>query len=66
MEGNDPAGEEIDIDEVMRITGKSRATIMRWKAQKKLTTRTAVREFKQRQTRVLFLKEEILALAGKT
>lgn len=66
MKTDDPASEEIDIDEAMRITGKSRATLMRWKREKGLTTRTAIQEYTQRQSRVLFRRDEIEALTGKT
>ena len=58
------ANDEIDIDEAMRLTGKSRATLMRWKDEKSLTTRTTVRVHTQRQRRLLFLRSEIEALAG--
>lgn len=63
MTTDNPANDEIDIDEAMRLTGKSRATLMRWK--KTLTTRTEVREFTQRQPRIVFLRSEIEQLAGE-
>lgn len=58
------SAEEIDITEAMRITGKSRETLMRWKRQGKLTARTEDREYAQRQRRVLFRKDEVERLAG--
>jgi len=60
-----PADDEIDIDEAMRLSGKSRATLMRWKRDARLTTRTGVRELTQRQRRLFFLRSEIEALAGE-
>lgn len=54
--------DEIDINEAMRLTGKSRATLMRWKRDKKLTTRTDIREYRQRQRRLMFRRSEIEAL----
>lgn len=65
MQNDSPASEEIDITEAMRITGKSRRTLMRWKEEKGLTARTEVKEFTQRQRRVLFRREEIEKLAGQ-
>lgn len=64
MTHDSPASEEIDITEAMRITGKSRETLMRWKRQGKVTTRTEDREYAQRQRRVLFRRAEIEQLAG--
>jgi predicted DNA-binding transcriptional regulator AlpA len=58
------APDEIDIDEVMRLTGKSRSTIMRWKRDKELTTRTEVRIHQQHQRRLLFRRSEIEPLVG--
>lgn len=66
MTNDSSAGEEIDITEAMRITGKSRETLMRWKRQGKVTSRTEDREYAQRQRRVLFRKDEIERLAGQT
>lgn len=60
------ANEELDIDEVMRLTGKSKPTIMRWKREGKLTARTEMREFKQKQPRLVFLRSEVERLAGET
>jgi predicted DNA-binding transcriptional regulator AlpA len=54
--------DEIDINEAMQITGKSRATLMRWKREKGLTTRTDIREYRQRQRRLMFRRSEIEAL----
>lgn len=65
MTHDSSAGDEIDIDEAMRLTGKSRETLMRWKRQGKLTARTEDREYAQRQRRVLFRREEIERLAGQ-
>ena len=65
MENESPTNDEIDIDEAMRLTGKSRATLMRWKEDKNLTTRTTVRVHTQRQRRLLFLRSEIEALTGE-
>lgn len=59
-----PTSDEIDITEAMRITGKSRETLMRWKRQGKVTTRTEEREYAQRQRRVLFQRDEIERLGG--
>jgi hypothetical protein len=65
MTADSSAGEEIDITEAMQITGKSRETLMRWKRQGKLTTRTEDRTYAQRQRRVLFRKDEIERMAGQ-
>ena len=59
-----PANDEIDIDEAMWITGRSRSTLMRWIKEKHLTTHTQVREFTQRQPRIIFRRSEIEPLAG--
>jgi predicted DNA-binding transcriptional regulator AlpA len=59
-----PANDEIDIDEAMRITGKSRSTLMRWIKEKNLTTHTQLREFTQKQPRIIFRRSEIESLAG--
>jgi len=59
-----PANDEIDIDEAMRITGRSRSTLMRWIKEKNLTTHTQLREFTQKQPRVMFRRSEIISLAG--
>ena len=64
MTNDSPAGEEITIDEAMKLTGRSRDTLMRWKARGKVKARTVETEYTQRQKRVLFLRSEIEALAG--
>lgn len=56
--------DEIDITEAIRMSGKSRETLMRYKRTGKLTARTEEREYRQRQRRVLFRRSEIEALAG--
>lgn len=65
MQQNTPGSDEIEIDEVMRLTGKSRDTIMRWKRKGKLTARTEMREFTQRQARIVFSRSEVEALTGE-
>lgn len=65
MTNDPPTNDEIDITEAIRLSGKSRATLMRRKRDKQLTTRTDVREHTQRQRRLLFLRSEIEALAGE-
>jgi predicted DNA-binding transcriptional regulator AlpA len=64
MTNENPADDEIDIDEAMRITGRSRSTLMRWIREKKLTAHTQLRDFTQRQPRVMFRRSEIESLAG--
>lgn len=64
MQQNTPNSDEIEIDEVMRLTGKSRDTIMRWKRDGKIKARTEMREFTQRQPRIVFSRSDIEALIG--
>jgi hypothetical protein len=64
LTNDSPASEEITIDEAMALTGKSRDTLMRWKARGKVTARTVETEYTQRQRRILFRRSEIEALAG--
>ncbi len=59
-----PASDEIDIDEAMRLTGRTRDTLMRWKANGKVTARVVSAPVVQRQRRILFRRSEIEALAG--
>ncbi|MBK9711582.1 MAG: hypothetical protein IPO81_09700 [Kouleothrix sp.] len=56
--------EEIDITEAMRLSGLSRETLMRRKRAGTLHARTVEQEYRQRQRRVLFRRDEIEALAG--
>lgn len=60
-----PASDEITIDEAMRITGRKRDTLMRWKAAGKVTARVVAAPITQRQRRILFRRSEIESLAGK-
>jgi hypothetical protein len=64
MQNETPASDEIDITEAIRITGKSRETLMRWKRLGKLKSRTEEREYTQRQRRVLFRWSDVERLAG--
>lgn len=57
--------DEIDITEAMRLTGKSRETLMRWKRTGKLTGRIVEQQYTQRQRRVLFRRDEIERLIGE-
>lgn len=52
--------EWIDIDEAIRLTGKSKRTLMRWKLTKKVQARTIDQEFVQRQRRTVFNKSDVL------
>lgn len=60
-----PADEEITIDEAMRLTGRTRDTLMRWKKAGKVAARTVDAEYMQRQRRILFRRSEIESIAGK-
>lgn len=63
----EPTAEEIDITEAMRLTGKTRDTLMRWKKIGKVRARTVVTEYTQRQRRLLFQRSDIEKLAeGKS
>lgn len=64
MQNEHPASDEIDITEAMRITGKTRDAIMRWKRAGKINARVELRERTQRQRRILFQRSEIEKLAG--
>lgn len=57
------AEEWIDIDEAMRLTGKSRRTLMRWKKENQVEARTVDQEFVQRQRRTEFRKADIMKAA---
>jgi len=57
--------EWIDIDEARELTGKSRETLMRWKAQQAVAARTENEKFTQRQRRVLFKKSDLLRKIGE-
>jgi hypothetical protein len=59
-----PAADEVDITEAMRITGKTRDTLMRWKRDGKVTARVETRTRTQRQRRILFLRSDIEKAAG--
>jgi NAD(P)H-hydrate repair Nnr-like enzyme with NAD(P)H-hydrate epimerase domain len=63
--GLSSADEEIDIAEAMRISGRTRDTLMRWKRAGKVAARTVETEYTQRQRRVLFRRSEIEALAAE-
>lgn len=65
MSEDRPVSEEIDITEAMRMTGKSRETLMRWKRAGKVTARIEERQYTQRQRRVLFRRDEIQKLMGQ-
>ena len=61
---HDPgATDEIDITEAMRLSGLSRRTLMRYKETGRLKGRVETRSTTQRQRRVLFVRDEIEALA---
>lgn len=60
-----PASDEVTIDEAMRISGRKRDTLMRWKRDKKLTARIVDADVTQRQRRILFRRSEVESLAGK-
>lgn len=53
--------EWVDIDEAMRLTGASRRTLMRWRADGKVKATTREREFTQRQRRILFKRSDLLS-----
>lgn len=59
-----PATDEIDITEAMRLTGKTRDTLMRWKRDGKVSARVETRTHTQRQRRILFLRSDIEKVAG--
>lgn len=65
MMDDSPISDEIDITEAMRITGKSRETLMRWKRAGKITGRIVEQQYTQRQRRVLFRRDEIERLIGE-
>lgn len=66
MTTDSPASdEEITIDEAMRLTGKSRAALMKLKERGKLTARVVLIEQRQHNRKVLFHRSEIEALAGR-
>lgn len=65
MSEESPADEEITIDEAMRLTGRTRDTLMRWKATGKVTARVVTAPITQRQRRILFHRSEIERVAGK-
>ncbi len=52
--------EWITIDEAKRLTGKSRATLMRLSAKRLVETRTVEQPFTQPQKRILFRKSELI------
>jgi hypothetical protein len=58
------SSDEITIEEAMQISGRARDTLMRWKRDKKLTTRIIEATITRRQRRILFRRSEIEALAG--
>jgi hypothetical protein len=49
----------------MQISGRARDTLMRWKRDKKLTTRIIEATITRRQRRILFRRSEVEALAGQ-
>lgn len=53
------AEEWIDIDEAVKLTGRSRRTLMRWKKERKVAARTVDQEFVQRQRRTEFSKGDL-------
>ena len=61
-----PTGDEIDIDEAVKLTGLRRETLMRYKRDGKLSGRVALVEQTQRNRKLLFPRSEILKLAGET
>ena len=56
--------EWIDIDAARALTGRTRDTLMRWKRDKPIATRTEDATFTQRQKRVLFRKADLLKAIG--
>jgi len=58
------ASDEIDIVEAMRITGRQRDTLMRWKRDGKVQARVITEVIPQRQRRILFRRDEIERLAA--
>lgn len=64
MQSDNPVSDEIDINEVIRITGKTRDTIMRWKRAGRITGRTESITQVQRQRRLLFRRSEIEKITG--
>jgi hypothetical protein len=56
----DDQEEWITIDEAKRLTGKSRATLMRMSKDKRAATRVEEQPFTQTQKRLLFRKSDIL------
>ena len=64
MTNESPASDEITIEEAMRISGRKRDTLMRWKRTAKLTTRIVEAQVTKRQRRILFRRSEVEALAG--
>ena len=57
--------EWIDMDAARELTGKSRETLMRWKKDKAIDTRTEDAPFTQRQRRVVFRKADLLRKIGE-
>ena len=65
MTTEDPASDEITIDEAMQLSGKSRVALMKLKARGKLKGRVVLVERTQRNRKVMFRRDEIEALAGR-
>lgn len=60
MNPSDDQDEWVTIDEAKRLTGKSRATLMRMSKDKRAVTKVEEQPFTQTQRRILFRKSDIL------
>jgi hypothetical protein len=60
MPNADQAEEWVDIREAMRITGKTRKTLMLWKKQQAVEAKTEIVEVIQRNRRTFFRKSALL------
>lgn len=57
------ASDEIDMDEAMRVSGKTRDALMKLKKRGRLSTRIVLAEQVQKNRKILFRRNEIEALA---
>ena len=59
MTSTDQTDEWVDIDEAMRLTGRTRKTLMLWKKGGRVEAKTEETDFTQRQRRTLFRKGDL-------
>jgi hypothetical protein len=59
MPDTNQAEEWVDIDEAIRLTGRTRKTLMLWKKGGRVEAKTEETAFTQRQRRTLFRKSDL-------